>query len=503
MKVLTKLTNKYTLFLIVIVIIGIFLRLNNILNRHFFIDEVHYLDITINESLSSIVNINHWIKDHGILYYVFLKLFIFFSKEIIVLRITSIALYLLGVYAILYFLRGQKKWAGLGIVLVYSFYSYFVFLQSSISPFNLALFFGLLSILTLYRIYNGETNHILLFIYLIANVLGFYSDYSFFYIFLFNLLFLIGSVFFGFNKFLIKRVFILNCLTALFILPGLLQFFQNLLNIKIGFDYLNNHVDSNLLNYLIITANTILLKNKAEILSPIILILILVLIFKTNYQSSKFSRTLFFNLLLLINLGLILVFIYFFSKYYFNINIERSFWLLYLLIMFVFGFHFFPNKYANKGTFLLLVFLMSFVIISRFDPNSFSRTPGRVPVANYNYFYLYDAILKNNKFKRIKYLVFIDDGKKAHYMLFNYYVSENFFPKNTNFYQRREMLNKLVTLRFSTTDEVTKRDMFNRSNIAIIIFTEDKNIPQELMAKQQLTVIIPYQHKQEIRFKII
>jgi len=220
-----------------IIIFGLIIRIYLILERNIFTDEVFYIEVAIRNSIKDIIFINHWIKDHGILYYLFLKPFLFFTKTIEILRFSNIFLYILISIFIIYTFNKifRKKYLTTAFLFLYSFNHYFIYLNSWISPFNLVSFFAVVSIFSLiYFILKNNLDkefYFYYFLFIVSTILAFYSDYSFFYLAIFYFLILIYILF----KLIIKKggikksYLILNSylIILIFIIPGIFQFINN------------------------------------------------------------------------------------------------------------------------------------------------------------------------------------------------------------------------------------------------------------------------------------
>ncbi len=168
---------------------GVLIRTYLIFTRNIFHDELAYIEIAKNESVLDIFFIKHWIKDHGILYCLFLKPFLSLTSNVIYLRLTNLVFYIvLSVYIfITFFQLGFSYWA-LVPVFLFTTLRYFIYLNSLISPFNLAAFFAGLVILSFFNIFAHINKNVRCWIgrgliFIRSSILGFYFDYSFLYLF--------------------------------------------------------------------------------------------------------------------------------------------------------------------------------------------------------------------------------------------------------------------------------------------------------------------------------
>jgi len=412
-----------------IIFFGFLIRIYLILERNIFTDEVFYTEVALKNNIKDIIFINHWIKDHGVLYYIFLKIFLFFTKKVEIIRFSNIFLYiLLSIFVIYTFNKiFKKKYLTTAFLFIYSFNHYFVYLNSWVSPFNLVSFFSIISILSLmYILFKNNLNKEFCsyyFLFISSTILAFYSDYSFFYLIIFYFL---TSVYYIFK--LIKNkeiekiyIFLNSCLLILiFITPGIFQFYYNFDKIKYLFGNLNYEYKNffALINHL----NQIFFFRKDNLFSLSFFVLLIFFNIKIIFKNKK-DRLIIttIKIILLSILGKILT-IFIVSKNFFNLVNERSFWPIYLFFILNTTF----NSYAlfkSKIIFNKIVgkILLIILLFGLFTKSNLYYIP-----ANIKEEMPYKNFINNQKNTDVIILV---DKLYYYYPITNYYYSEVFGNK--------------------------------------------------------------------------
>lgn len=463
-----KKNNQIFLFFATILILGLSFRIFVILTRNIFLDEFLYTNIARSRSIKNIIFINHGIKDHGVVYYLFLKPFLLLTKDIIYLRFTNLIFYtILSIYIFATFYKLlSNKYLAIIPIFFFSIFRHFIYLNSHISPFNSALFFGGLSILALINIvfatnlaYKITFHH---FIFVLSTILGFYSDYSFFYMFGFYLFFLV----FVFLKKKGWLIIILNLylFVLVFIIPGIFQFFNNLPQI----DYLFNitygsFFDLKFAEYISLIAQILILRLNSRIalffLGLILFFSIFIpLIIKTKNNFFVYLCP-FLSFSFIVNLFII----YFISKIMFYLFIERSFWFFYLIIIFLISFQiiaFFYNKKILGWVFFVTILIVNLLNI-KYPTLNFSDIAFEL-----NYNSLINKLIKETKKQKI----IIVDKKHAFRILADYYFSTE-YPQSGNYYKELERLrNKLKPERFTSLEEIKGINFYNEKGLILIFF---------------------------------
>jgi hypothetical protein len=400
-----KFFNK-KLFFVLILLCGFLLRLYFIFSRDIFTDEVFYTNVAINTSYGGILNVTHWIKDHGIFYLLSLKFLTFFSQNIFYLRLFDLIPYLLvSLFLYRFFIFFGFGYLALLPVFLHSFLSYFVFMQSIVSPFNLVLLFSTIALLSLVTfIFSNKNSNSNLIIFVLSSAITFYSDYSSFYFFLSLIPILFWVAINKKNK-LLKLIAGL-IIIAFSILPGLFFIFNNFHS----FSSLNDNSYLSLLNfwqYSKIIGDILLLR-----IGGSISLIILLIILTANLYIILNSKKPFLKFMALFSLSTTIistVFVYLFSKQVFLIFVERSFWFFYLIQTFsIAGIIFY---FKNKKSYLpLLLILIFFLTIFRFIDFKGQDFPGRVPDLNINYKNLANNIKKEYRNSKNVNIIYFDDN---------------------------------------------------------------------------------------------
>jgi len=453
-----------------IIFFGSLIRICLILERNIFTDEVFYTEVALKNNIKDIIFINHWIKDHGVLYYIFLKIFLFFTKRLEIIRFSNIFLYiLLSIFVIYTFNKiFKKKYLTTAFLFIYSFNHYFVYLNSWVSPFNLVSFFSIISILSLISILItnnlDKKFYIAYFLFILSTILAFYSDYSFFYlVYFYSLIFLISLIKIIKKKNLKKYYLILNSylIILIFIIPGIFQFLNNFEKIIYLFRnmYYENNDFFNFFNHLL----QIILLRKNNLSSFIIFSILIVLNILFNLEiklkNKKNYYLLFCSNLILASLIGKMFLLFLLNKYFFSSMIERSFWPIYLffILLMVFNSHILSESkiLLNKilGRLLLIILLFGL-----FTKSNLHHIPSSIKEET-----PYKNFINNQKNTDVVILV---DKLYYYYPITNYYYSDVFGDKINKpnlFIIRNQYLKEVI-------NEINSIFIFypQRSNFAIV-----------------------------------
>ena len=477
--------------LFMIVGIGLILRLYFILTKNIFHDELAYFNIARLTSIKDILFINHWIKDHGIVYYLFLKPFILLTNDLVYLRLTNIILYLISAYLIfIVFKKLNHVLLGLLIVFLYSFHRYFIYLNVQISPFNLVLFFSILSILALYYLISNKDKKPSspgLILFISSTILGFYSDYSFFYMGWFYLLVLIWVIITKQQIFF--SLIISYLLVLVFIIPGIFQFISNFSQITFLFENTYQVQSLNFVNFIKQLAKTLVLRINPTI-SVIFLGCLFYLFIAVKKVSNLKTLVLLVNVLIL-SLLMNAVLLYIFSQHLFTLFIERSFWffnfsLIILVSMSTYAF----SKY-NKFISIIIFIVFSFFGLLNyfFSGNTVSDVSFEI---KYNTFF---EKLINEK-KPIN-TVLLVDRKYTFTVLTGYYFS-TIYPRSDKYYDQINVIrSNLMTIERYTSLQDIKITESVFGYTLVVIFNPSYNDLEtaRFLQKQSHKTLVYYSRK--------
>jgi hypothetical protein len=251
-----------------------------------------------------------------------------------------------------------------------------------ISPFNLVMFFSIFSVFSLLKIIFNEKsffeNKYQYLIFIVATILGFYSDYSFFYLFFFFFFALLIS--FLQNK---KRTtsFLLLMLSYMiiivFILPGIVKFFENFSEINFLFVKTYNQDPYNFISFIKKLSQMIIL-NKDENLAFIYLFALAIVSFFVSIIKNSvksYSALTKINLIFILSFLSNIIFVFFFSQNLFNLLIERSFWFFFLSLSAIITIDFFillkkGKKMAILACCIIIKLYLYFKFINFANPGS-------------------------------------------------------------------------------------------------------------------------------------
>lgn len=463
---------KYNFLFFLIILFGILIRSYLIITRNIFTDEIFYTEIALKYNFKNIILINHWIKDHAILYYLFLKIFLFLTSKIELLRFTNLVFYLFSCLFIIYIFKEQLKLPLLSLIILffYSFNYYFVYLNSWISPFNLVLFFSFISILFLIYIAIKIThkteadfkliNHYLIFS--ISTILSFYSDYSMLFLFF---LYLIFFIYFIFSKLIKKelKLLVLNTylLILIFIVPGLFQIFININKIK----NLNNFIfNYDLFNFLKKITSSFIFRINNSI--SLIFLIFIFLIFFTTKNKVKILKNL--NIIFIFSFVITILFQYYINKFLFSTFTERSFWYFHIQLIFIFSlslYIFLQKSKKIKKIYQLIAFLLFLIPIFSYI-NKFNIEGNIKHQINYKEI----KELKNNN----QTTFFIVNKFYDYYPITNYFLSYDFNKNkkiNSMFFLIKNIEKSII---YKNIQNMIYNNKNNDKKIVIIFINVDK-----------------------------
>lgn len=168
--------------LAIIIFIGFLLRLILALKFELWIDEVFYLTTARANSLLDLILQRHWLKDHPQFYLILVH---FWSKVFTSPLFLRFPTLLASIFShILIFLIVREVLspkAALIATFIYAFSHFYIALDWQATPYGLETMFILLSIYFLIKMLFANKRWLIGFV--IANVLGFYTDYSFIWYF--------------------------------------------------------------------------------------------------------------------------------------------------------------------------------------------------------------------------------------------------------------------------------------------------------------------------------
>lgn len=418
---------KKNRLLVLILFVGVVIRAYLAITRNVFTDEVFYYTVARNHNLWDFILIDHWIKDHAILHFIWLKGGLLLTTRIAYLRLLNLVFYIGSALALFQTFKLLKfgKWSLLP-VLFFTIHGHFIYVSSMILPYSIVIFFALLSVWFSIKITIGEPNPSWFdyAFFIIFTTLASYSDYSFLSMFIFYFqLFLIAAIFKR-QRFL--GLLVASCIALILILPGMSQLFHNYdaitqLNTTIGRN------ENLLLSFYRFCDMTVLHTN--SLFSLIFFLFYLALIFietililrNKDGFISRDKRT-FFVLVSAAYYKSVLLFLLI-NQYIFTIFVERASWFfpLFSLVMICTLIYFY---YERKNKFYIVILLL--FLLTRASNMTF--TPGGI-----TYEVSYRSFLReyvtNSKTQDDRYLFLVDDEYKL-FPLRYYYLSP-FSVQNT------------------------------------------------------------------------
>ena len=429
-----------TTALLILVTAGGVLRFYYMFAKEIFTDEIFYTQTALQSSLLSVFTSNDWLKDHGFLYLIFLKLLEGITSNIILLRTTNLLIYLIICISLYYFL---KKHMGNIVALVpiflFSFLPYFVFLNTYISPYNFVLFFSVLSFISLTDfIFSSQTKNKKIrnsVFFLVFSTLAFYSDYSVVYFYLSIIPIVLLYSFW--NEKIAEELSLLAFGNLLTVSPGLYVLANNFRHFSALNDPVTKLPFSNFLNLLASIIFT-------DTFYPVTVFIIFILFLGFVAFKERIILLKYLSFFAASGFLLSLLFLYYFNNSFFYILEERTFWFFYFLLILgltVVGWVF---KEHTKVLVLLLVVLSLFIFIKYNDLNTANGIFGK----NIAYKNLVLSLMSDKTPKMKSMLIIADDNYESN-VLTSYYFngldtfSRNDMKKRQNFFRFRPM--KYVT----------------------------------------------------------
>ena len=480
--------NRVIVVFLLITLLGVALRIATLLSKDIFTDEVFYTEVARQKSFLSIIQIDHWIKDHGQLYLIYLKIVQGLTTNIIFIRFSNIFLYLVLNFSLFkFFNKFQKGQISLFPVLLFSFLPFFVYLNSYISPYNFVLFFSILSFIFIsnFILFSKTKKEKIInsSLFLLFSALAFYSDYSvvYFYLSLIPLVFLV----FKWNEKQAEDLVLIGFLNFILITPGLyilfgnFQYFSALNN---DGSYINHYLNNDLLVFLNNFTNIILFdlgKNVSLFIFAAFFILVCTILFK----SRKDRLTSFLSFVFLSGILINILFLYIFNNSYFSILTERTFWYFYFLLVIglsAIAVHF---KRYKKTFVLILTFIILFIALKFF--NSYKIDP--ISRQNFNYKGLVNNLLLDKNLQHKSLIVFFDEYNTFRYIpLREYYFKglDNRGAKKSLTVRNYFANQKIVVL--ENIKSINSAGIKNKE--AVIFIVLDENVKNYLKFKNSVNI---------------
>lgn len=441
--------NKIFCLFLLTTFLGIALRIGILLSKDIFTDEIFYTEVARLNSFFSLIQTDIWLKDHGQLYLVFLKIVQNLTTSIVILRFSNLILYVILSFSLYkFFSRVQRGITALIPVILFSFLPYFALLNSYVSPYNFVVFFSILSFIFISRfILFSETSKdkiLNVIAFLVTSTLAFYSDYSviLFYLSLIPVIFLL----YKWNEKDAEDLVLIGLGNLILVVPGLYILSQN-------FQYfaaLNTTSDYSIVNFggfINNFCNIILFNTGIEGLSYLIFVVfafLILVIFILGKKSLKFLS--YFTLTAFL---IDIVFLFVFNTSYFVIFTERIFWFFYFLLILGFYLLFVYGVNHRKLTAIYILALFVFISVKwvSFDIPPFGR--------NISYGNLVQSLIQKNLLPKSN-IVFIDVNNN-----FFYVPLKEYYFKGYN----------LIDLK----DRAKTRSYFNNMKINVVARIKDIN----------------------------
>lgn len=479
-----------TVSLTLIVLVGFLIRFYIILRRDIFTDEVFYLETSINKSFWDLITINHWIKDHGILYFLLLKIGSYFSYNIIHLRTFNLFFYIVSaVFLIkLFYALDLKKYTYIPL-LIFSFSRYFVYISTLLVPYNLVYTLFIISVFFSCKLINKDNKKVEglnLSLILLFSALSFYSDYSSVYNFIY-ILFVVFQVL----KKQIYRYTDKILLFGLILLPGVLQIFGNWKKISDLFGYERQLMYS--ANQISIHFQDLLRTNLFRIdlvssyLALLLLLFLVFLVIKYKNALNHRHAYLFFAICAYSLFASILLLLLI-TRFLLPVMIERTYWFFYLIQIFLYALLviFFIKLNSRIYIGILIFFVVMFTLQYLYPSTHNFYVNGDVGQGEVHYTTLIGelAAKKTNS----KESVIFYDRHTTYIPLKNYYFS--FYPKTAKHYNNIVQVRSKYDMQFINHDEEFYRLLSQyeakKKNYIVVMFDFEVSNIRRLLSKFNL-----------------
>lgn len=461
--------KKHTLIFLAIVILGSALRIVLIRQNDLFVDEVYYWRVSQMNSWKNLLLITHWIKDHGILYYIWLKALSFFVHDIPTLRYSNIFLYVVSSACFYGFFKKKYGITALFGVALLSFHRYFIYLSSTLSPYNLVACLAIISVCGFY--YLKDKRHVPWWIFLLAVLStagALYTDYSFFFMlpfYIFYLLYIISSHVGYAEKRPLLKVY---SFIVILILPGIIQFMGNLHSIQDLFA--NRYFEHSPFSFLYSMGGILFLRvapffGITFMIVPIILSI-----------SSKDRRGVALTLSHICSILMIFVS----QRFFFPLFAERYLWAPYFL--YILSITILLHRRTVGGVLLFAFFVMSGIVNYLVPTTDTFRVPGDI-----SYEVKYSSLLLNNKNAKAKRIIVLDVTSASD--VFTHYYFGSRYPTTDKYGEAVQQLKKKISIISPRTDEnggKLKKLLTDGQRSCILYYITDKkeDILQNIIIRQ-------------------
>lgn len=462
------------IILFVVCLAGLFLRFSILRTRDIHYDEAIFNVIAYKSTFWQIISIDHPVKDHGILYFLVLKLTHFFTQDIMIIRTINLLFYAFAYWAVVLLLSQKGKYVpGLLAGIMFSFSSFFVYLYTFLTPYNFVLTLFLCSFYFLERFQNEKDRKkrsLFQILFVGVTATAWYANYSFIYTAFFYLFYLFYSFFF--KKKVIRTLFVLYGQVVLLMTPGVFQVLSNLSYIRDSAQWLDNRYSS--FSTFIYEVGTHLLYQHSSVLSTIIFFYF---VFKAFiFLQSEESKAKFILLTLLTSFCALFVSIYVINEYYVGIKLERTFWLPYISVIMLLSISLNAiTTQSQKYSIVLVGAVVLMYIFGSYKTPQFNISGRVTDETRYLDFISSELLGVKNK------TIYIYDPNSAHnYPLWMYYFS-GIYPKTSpRGVNIGDLLKQNVVVYFTqrikefTPDELIKAS--KKDNVIIIAFVDDEVI---------------------------
>lgn len=472
--------NKFftqSILFFIISALGLLLRIFFITRNEVFVDEVYYLITSRSESFFSLITISGFLKDHAILYMVFLKLFLFLTTNIILLRLSGLIIYLITNFVLFNFLKKFKsKTLALIGCFLFSVLPYFVILNSYLSPYNFVLLFSAVAFISILNfIFLPVSKHRFKYalIFIISSSLAFYSDYSviYFYLPFIPIFFLILK----WNEKNAKDLSKVGFINFLLILPGIIQIFKNF-KVFYSLNYYDYNPIISFSTFLHNFSNIIFFPN-GDFSSILLIYLLLFLLFYSYHEKERLKK--FLALFSVSVFSIDVFFFYFFNRTFFYIFKEKTFWMFYfaLLMGIILVFDYLRQVNNRK----LLLFSVSLLLVFIFAKYIQAYSSDPIAEIHMNYASLFEKLITDKNFVGRGNIIFFDKNSTS-VVFSKYYFKGLSLINDTNdgSHLRRFIENKKITT-ISATRSLNKKNLLNGMNIFIIVDFDAKSIVANLI----------------------
>ncbi len=271
------------------IFIGLYLRIRAALTLSFWGDEASIFIVSIRNSLRELIFLEHWDKCHPQFFYIFLHFWQKISTGAFFLRIPSLIAFIPATYFLYKIGKNTSNWLmGFLSVLFFATNYFFVNLgfQQKMYAFEMLFMFATIYYMQKILSNGSKKNHTL---FILFAVLGFYTDYSFIWLWIaICLTLLVSAVTKRFSKKILLK-FLKSVLTASLFMSLQIPIFLSGLSSALGLELYSGVPDYETIRGTLTEYMGLLKKTQFDATIIIVIIANTIPIINSKYKNKKFT----------------------------------------------------------------------------------------------------------------------------------------------------------------------------------------------------------------------